>query len=246
MVNCLCGPCWRKWRQIEEIVTEIKRVDFKPNADSPSVKFSANEEEISSGKRRAYLLYNCIYGPVDKAVNSGSNTSLRLGNISLDESPEDTAVEPHTNALRSKKGRKEILEKNSEIHFIPQRLKVKNMSPLEWLETVKTPPKLKPVTRLISPVSIQRQMAFVKKSSRHSRHQLLSDWGESFDLGSLDEMKSDYFSSPSEIGFSGTFSGIYTTRDSRLSAAISQKSLLLLPEKLLGMFILKGDWLFHP
>jgi len=241
MVDSLCGPCWRKWWPTEEIVTEIKRVDFKPSTDTPSVKSSANEEVKSSGKWRANLLYNCMYGPVDKAVNCGSNTGLCLGSISTDESPKDTAVKPPSNILLSNMGRKKILEEESEIPFIPQRLKVKNMVPLE---TVKTSPKLKPVTRLITPVNIQRQMAFAKKSSRHSRHQLLSDWEELFDLGSLDDIKSDY-SSPTDIDFSRTFSGIYTTRDSRLSAAIPRKSILLLPGKVVGMFILKGDWLFQ-
>jgi len=242
MVNCLCVPCWKQWRPKEQIATELKRIGFKPNTNTPSAKFRANEEVKASGNSRGYLLYNCIYGPVDEAVNCGQNSGLCLGNISVDEFPEDSVVEAHSNILRSSKGREKISEEKSEIPFTTQRLKVENMVPLE---TVKTSAKLKSVTRLISPVRIQRQMAFSKKSSRHSRHQLLSDWGESFDLGDLDSTKSDYFSSPTEVGFSGTFSGIYTTRDSRLSAVITRKSILVLPGQVVGMFILKGHWVFQ-
>jgi len=235
MFNCLCVHCWRPK---EEIVPELKRVDFKSNTDNPIVIFIANEEVKVSEESRGSLFDNRTYGSLNKAVECGSNTGFCLGNLSTDDFPEDTVVEPHSNILRSNEDRKETSEDKSDIPPIQLPLKGKNMV---QLETVTSSPKLKPITSLISPVDIKRrQVAFQRKSSRRK---MLSDWGELFDLESLD-IKSDGFLSQTDVGFSATFSGLYTTRD-RLSAVISSKSILLLPGKVMGMFILKGNWKFQ-
>jgi len=234
MFSCLCVHCWRPK---EEFVIEIKRVDLKPNADTPLGTYKAKEEVIVSGESKGSLFDICKNGSVDKAVDYGSNTRLWLGSISTDDFPEDTVVQPHSNIVRSNNGRKEISEAKSETPVTPVLRKAKN---IDHLETV-TSPKLKPITSLISPVDIKRQVAFQRKPSQRK---VLSDWAELFDLETLD-IKSDGFPSQTEVGFSGTISGLFTTRDSYLSAAISSKSILLLPGKVMGMFILKGNWLFQ-